>query len=342
MGNMVTRYLVALIALLAIGFTYTAALAATCPLDLGSSAPSLLGTDLEGQYQELTSYRGKWVYIDFWATWCQPCMRKLPDVVNLHRQSTERNDLVVLSVSLDQAGNESQINNVAEQLGIRFPVIYDGQGWFSKNVQDWCVEAIPATFLVAPDGKLIARNIDAGNVEQFINHAANNNYIPLQIKTAEKLSRNSPTSGRSGFKDFTVSVDIHPNSPPVSRYRMDILYTFNSPHGHEITHVAAYNILVSQELASSEFPFRVYLEKTTPDLLGNIWLRFTDEDFQQIPRPDDLPALSVMVNLTERAYDFTLALPGDCSRIAYGISLYDEQMQQYLCNGIRMMEKPAR
>jgi hypothetical protein len=67
---------------------------------------------------------------------------------------------------LDEDKAEASIAQVAEEFGVDFPVIYDGEGWYGANASEWCVEAIPATFLVDPQGRLIARDVDPSQVHQ--------------------------------------------------------------------------------------------------------------------------------------------------------------------------------
>ncbi len=106
------------------------------------------------------SYKGKVVMLDFWATWCGPCMREVPNVVKNYREFHDQG-FEVLGVSLDREKSEARIQEVSAQAGIVWPLVYDGKYFKAAIARQYGIQAIPEAYLVDGDtGKIIAAGDD--------------------------------------------------------------------------------------------------------------------------------------------------------------------------------------
>ncbi len=112
--------------------------------------------DTVGRKHSLEGYKGKWVLVNFWATWCPPCLEEIPDLIDLHDRHKDR-DLVVLGVALDYR-NQQQVKDFADQMFISYPVIL---GSYDSAAQVGKVNGLPTTYLFNPQGKMVAYNVGA-------------------------------------------------------------------------------------------------------------------------------------------------------------------------------------
>ena len=111
---------------------------------LPDEAPDFTLKNLEGQEVSHSDYRGQWVVLNFWATWCGPCRTEIPAFSTF---ADENPDVVVLGVATD--GDASTLKPAAEELGITYPVLVDNQGISASLYK---VNTIPATVVVGPEG----------------------------------------------------------------------------------------------------------------------------------------------------------------------------------------------
>ena len=117
-------------------------------------APPLGATDFAGKPLSLDSLKGKVVLLDFWATWCAPCRKSMPDLEALHAKFGPRG-LVVLGVSVDEAKAQKKARDLVtkKKFGYRFAFDRaDDPAWVRFGVQ-----AIPAAFLLDADGQIVAQ-----------------------------------------------------------------------------------------------------------------------------------------------------------------------------------------
>ncbi len=115
-------------------------------------APDFELKTLDGKLVKLSDYKGKVVILDFWATWCGPCRRGVPDLVEIQKQFND--DLVVIGISLDQENTQNQLQPFIDNYNINYPVVI----WNEKVVQDYGnISAIPTSFIINKDGEIINR-----------------------------------------------------------------------------------------------------------------------------------------------------------------------------------------
>lgn len=106
--------------------------------------------DTQGKMQRLADYRGKWVLVNFWATWCPPCQEETPDLVELHKAHKDT-DLVVIGVALDST--RAAVAEFTAKYAIPYPIVVSSYTMVETEVGP--VEALPTTYLFDPTGKQV-------------------------------------------------------------------------------------------------------------------------------------------------------------------------------------------
>jgi len=125
---------------------------------IGATAPDFTENDVNGQPVKLSALRGKYVLVDFWASWCGPCRAENPNVVKLYDQYKDKN-FTVLGVSLDQPnGREKWIKAIADD-HLEWTQVSDLAFWKNKAAELYGVKAIPQNFLLDPNGKIIGKDL---------------------------------------------------------------------------------------------------------------------------------------------------------------------------------------
>ena len=120
---------------------------------------------MQGHQQRLQDYRGKWVLVNFWATWCPPCLEEIPDLISLS-EAHKNKDLVVIGVALDST-KESVVEFVAKKK-ISYPIVV---GDYDLAAQVGEVEALPTSYLYDPTGKLVSYQqgmVSRASVESYV------------------------------------------------------------------------------------------------------------------------------------------------------------------------------
>jgi peroxiredoxin len=137
--------------------------------------------DLDGQMQSFDQYQGKWVIVNYWATWCGTCMKELPDLVSMHEGNKDK-DIVVVGVNFESIGNEQLKTFVAEQ-SIPYPVLRSEPIPVTALGK---VPALPTTYIIDPDGKVVAGEVGLVSRQDLEDYIAS--------KKTEKASANRISS----------------------------------------------------------------------------------------------------------------------------------------------------
>ncbi len=128
----------------------------------GDDAPDFTLNDISGKNVSLSSFKGKYVLVDFWASWCAPCRRENPNVVAAYNKYKNKN-FTILGVSLDN--DKEKWQEAVKKDGLAWSHVSDLKGWESEVAATYAVQAIPANFLLDPEGKVIARDLRAEALE---------------------------------------------------------------------------------------------------------------------------------------------------------------------------------
>ncbi len=116
-------------------------------LPIGAEGLKFTLPDLAGRPVRLADFRGQWVIVNFWASWCTPCLLEMPELESFHQ--AQRSRAVVIGVNFENLG-PSEIRFFAERLGVTFPIVLSA----GKLMPGFPLKGLPTTFLVSPSGAL--------------------------------------------------------------------------------------------------------------------------------------------------------------------------------------------
>ena len=139
---------------------------------VGKPAPEISLPDTEGRTVNLSSFRGKYVLVDFWASWCGPCRRENPNVVQAFNQFKNKN-FTILGVSLDRPGQKENWIKAIKEDNLTWTHISDLKFWQSEVVPVYQVGSIPFNVLVDPNGKVVAENLRGNALGQKLQELLN-------------------------------------------------------------------------------------------------------------------------------------------------------------------------
>lgn len=128
--------------------------AATQESDKKIKAPEFALQSTTGKTIKLSDYKGKIVMVDFWATWCPPCRKGVPDLIDL--QKKYKNNLVIIGISLDYGKTKDDVKPFIKDFKINYPVVY----YDEKVLNDYGgIESIPTTFIIDKEGYIVNRHV---------------------------------------------------------------------------------------------------------------------------------------------------------------------------------------
>ena len=143
---------------------------AAANLKAGGDPVPFATNDLDGKPVSPADYKGKVLLIDFWATWCGPCMAELPHVLDTYAKHHAAG-FEILGISLDRDGDREKLVNPMTEKGMTWRQVYDGKYWEAEIAQLYDVQSIPFTLLIGKDGKVAGTNLRGKKLEEAVAEA---------------------------------------------------------------------------------------------------------------------------------------------------------------------------
>ena len=131
----------------------------------GAKFPDFAEKDVAGKPLSIANYKGKVVLLDFWATWCGPCVRELPNVIKIY-ETYHQQGLEIIGISLDK--DQQKLLSFAKEKNMTWPQYFDGLVWQNKLAVKYGVESIPATYLLDGQGTIIGKDLRGEELEQAV------------------------------------------------------------------------------------------------------------------------------------------------------------------------------
>jgi thiol-disulfide isomerase/thioredoxin len=143
-------------------------------------------TDLDGKSVSLSDFRGKWVIVNYWATWCPPCLEEIPDLVDLYEEN--RDTIMVLGIDFEEV-NEEYLREFVDSHMISYPIMNTEPVPVTELGP---VLGLPTSYIISPDGERVARQ------EGPVTREAIEKYIARKQRVDASMKEVTQAPGDSG------------------------------------------------------------------------------------------------------------------------------------------------
>ncbi len=134
-------------------------------LAVGSKFPDFDVKDLDGKPLSVAQEKGKLLMIDFWATWCGPCVGELPNVIKTYQKHHDQG-FDIIGVSLDK--DKAKLSSFLQENKMTWPQYFDGKGWQNQLAQTYGINSIPASYLLDKNGIILAKGLRGEALESAV------------------------------------------------------------------------------------------------------------------------------------------------------------------------------
>jgi thiol-disulfide isomerase/thioredoxin len=148
-------------------------------LSTGAAFPDFNVKDLDGKPLSIAGYKGKVVMLDFWATWCGPCVGEVPNVAAVYAKYHDKG-FEIIGISLDREGDKDKLISFTKEHNMPWRQYFDGKFWSNELAVKYGIQSIPATFLLDGSGKIIGKNVRGPALEPAVQKALG---VPVSAST---------------------------------------------------------------------------------------------------------------------------------------------------------------
>lgn len=139
---------------------------------IGKFAMDFTQNDTSGKAVSLSSFKGKYVLVDFWASWCGPCRQENPNVVKAYNKYKDKN-FTILGVSLDRPNAKDRWIKAIHDDGLTWSHVSDLKYWDNEVAKQYAIRAIPQNILIDPQGKIVAKNLNGDALDKKLSEFLN-------------------------------------------------------------------------------------------------------------------------------------------------------------------------